>query len=102
MKQSEIILSTVALTTVMMMSSLHFTSDVQAAERPAVTAELMNYSDDDEGDEITRWVTDKDGNMIPFYGDTFPSSSDTAPTQSSSKTTPTQQKTISVVSYKQK
>lgn len=102
MKQSEIILSTVALTTVMMMSSLHFTSDVQAAERPAVTAELMNYSDD-EGDEITRWVTDKDGNMIPFYGDTFPSDSFTTPTQSSTDTTPTQQqKTISVVSYKQK
>lgn len=94
MKQSEIILSTVALTTVMMMSSLHFTSDVQAAERPAVTSELTNYSDDDEGDEITRWVTDKDGNMIPFYGDTYPSDSFTTPI--------TQQKTISVVSYKQK
>ena len=93
MNKSEAILSTVALTTVMMMSSLHFTSDVQAAERPAVTAELMNYSDDDEGDEITRWVTDKDGNMIPFYGDTFPSDS---------FTTPQQQQTISVVSYKQK
>ena len=54
MKQSEIILSTVALTTVMMMSSLHFTSDVQAAERPAVTstyeyynAEYENCYDDD-------------------------------------------------------
>ena len=101
MKQSEIILSTVALTTVMMMSSLHFTSDVQAAEQPAVTAELMNYSDD-EGDEITRWVTDKDGNMIPFYGDTFPSDSFTTPTQSNTNTTTQQQQTISVVSYNQK
>lgn len=102
MKQSEIILSTVALTTVMMMSSLHFTSDVQAAERPAVTSELMNYSDD-EGDEVTRWITDKDGNMIPLYGDIFPSDSFTTPTQSSTDKTPAQQKkTISVVSYKQK
>ena len=54
MKQSEIILSTGALTTVMMMSSLHYTSDVQAAERPAVTstykyynAEYENCYDDD-------------------------------------------------------
>lgn len=45
MKQSEIILSTVALTTVMMMSSLHFTSDVQAAERPTITSTFIPYEE---------------------------------------------------------
>ena len=61
MKQSEIILSTVALTTVMMMSSLHFTSDVQAAERPAVTAELCGTKNG------MKPYYDKNGNYIGDY-----------------------------------
>ena len=79
MKQSEIILSTVALTTVMMMSSLHFTSDVQAAERPAVTktyeyynAEYENCYDDDgyyigvryPSSDNPRAIYDESGNII--------------------------------------
>ena len=61
MKQSEIILSTVALTTVMMMSSLHFTSDVQAAERPAVTAQLLST------ENSMKPYYDKNGNYIGDY-----------------------------------
>ena len=61
MKQSEIILSTVALTTVMMMSSLHFTSNVQAAERPAVTAQLLSTKNG------MKPYYDKNGNYIGDY-----------------------------------
>lgn len=61
MKQSEIILSTVALTTVMMMSSLHFTSDVQAAERPAVTSQLLST------ENSMKPYYDKNGNYIGDY-----------------------------------
>lgn len=60
MDKKDLVFSTVALTVVMLSASIGVTSDVQASERPTVTSELMNYSDDDEGDEITRWVTDKD------------------------------------------
>ena len=64
MKQSEIILSTVALTTVMMMSSLHFTSDVQAAERPTITSTFIPceegpvFEEEPFSGDPNEWYTD--------------------------------------------
>lgn len=62
MKKAEIIISTVALTTVMLMSSIRFTTDVKAAETQ-VTTESADYNYDDEDYGFVQYY-DKNGNII--------------------------------------
>lgn len=54
MKKAEIIISTVALTTVMLMSSMRFTTDVKAAETQ-VTTESTDYKYDEDLDGYIKY-----------------------------------------------